>query len=354
MKKKIFLISMIMIFVVSIMNSQTRYGKRLSFQYFYHELTPMGHWMEIDDNLFAWQPDYMGRNWKPYSVGRWEWSDDGWYWDSYENFGWITYHYGRWINDFNHGWLWIPGYQWAPAWVEWRYDSRFIGWAPLSPYADFRFDVGIHFSMDYESPYSDWNFVYYDHFDNPNLNHYFVASSKTRDFFRKTKYRTNYRSYHGRIINNGVSREYIQKISGKRIKKRNMKIYKSRDEYFNRRNKDSDNIGIYRPTDRDLSRFSKTDRVFAEKNRSSEIDTRKFFNDKHNRSNVGVIKDYSSYRNGNYRDDEFRKSSRKNYKERSSSKSNRITRKRSENSREYRESTREKGKTHNNSKVRTR
>jgi hypothetical protein len=31
------------------------------------------------------------------------------------------------------GWLWVPGYQWAPAWVSWRYGGDAVGWAPLAP-----------------------------------------------------------------------------------------------------------------------------------------------------------------------------------------------------------------------------
>jgi hypothetical protein len=29
------------------------------------------------------------------------------------------------------GWAWIPGLEWAPAWVTWRVDGTVVGWAPL-------------------------------------------------------------------------------------------------------------------------------------------------------------------------------------------------------------------------------
>src|SRR6185369_4273322 len=31
------------------------------------------------------------------------------------------------------GWCWVPGTEWAPSWVDWRYGEGFVGWAPLPP-----------------------------------------------------------------------------------------------------------------------------------------------------------------------------------------------------------------------------
>ena len=41
--------------------------------------------------------------------------------------GWAAYHYGRWTYDPAYSWVWVPGYQWAPAWVTWRYSPEYIG-----------------------------------------------------------------------------------------------------------------------------------------------------------------------------------------------------------------------------------
>lgn len=72
--------------------------------------------------------------WRPYVDGCWSWSTLGWAWQSNEiTFGWATYHYGRWINLSRHGWLWVPGCEWAPAWVASRQSRDYIGWAPLPP-----------------------------------------------------------------------------------------------------------------------------------------------------------------------------------------------------------------------------
>ena len=105
----------------------------MQFRFFYSSLASHGEWIEVESGIRVWRPYNISHLWRPYLVGRWAWTDDGWYWMSSEPFGWITYHYGRWYDDEYYGWVWIPDDVWAPAWVEWRYDDEYIGWAPLPP-----------------------------------------------------------------------------------------------------------------------------------------------------------------------------------------------------------------------------
>jgi hypothetical protein len=75
-------------------------------------------------------------NWRPFTVGHWIYTDEyGWYWDLPEPFAWALYHYGRWGFDPAYGWYWVPGDTWAPAWVQWRYGTDYVGWAPLEPHS---------------------------------------------------------------------------------------------------------------------------------------------------------------------------------------------------------------------------
>jgi hypothetical protein len=104
-----------------------------SFQTFYDSLASQGTWIQTDDYGYVWQPQENDPNWAPYTDGHWVYTDDGWTWDSDESFGWATYHYGRWANIDGTGWVWVPGYTWAPAWVSWRYGDGYVGWAPLPP-----------------------------------------------------------------------------------------------------------------------------------------------------------------------------------------------------------------------------
>lgn len=101
---------------------------------FYDSLSPYGSWFETADYGYVWQPVVVREsNWRPYSRGRWACSDRGWTWISDEPFGWATYHYGRWTLLRGHGWIWVPGTEWAPCWVSWRENDSHIGWAPLPP-----------------------------------------------------------------------------------------------------------------------------------------------------------------------------------------------------------------------------
>ncbi len=52
--------------------------------------------------------------------------------------------YGRWTRLRGIGWVWVPGQQWAPAWVSWRKSNDYVGWAPLPPEARFDQRTGIH------------------------------------------------------------------------------------------------------------------------------------------------------------------------------------------------------------------
>src|SRR5437879_7695342 len=108
----------------------------VSIDFFYNNLTG-GNWIEVEGYGYGWQPDVAvnDSNWRPYADGYWGYTDDGWTWISYEDFGWATYHYGRWANLADYGWLWFPGtdLDWGPAWVSWRTGGDYIGWAPLPP-----------------------------------------------------------------------------------------------------------------------------------------------------------------------------------------------------------------------------
>ena len=209
-------------------------------EYFYTELVPYGRWIEIDYGVVVWKPTIMAVNWLPYRIGRWVWTYDGWYWDSYEPFGYITYHYGRWFYDDYYGWLWYPGYEWAPAWVEWRYSNEYIGWAPLHPYATFSISIGIHFTRVYHTPYHHWHFVSFNRFCHPYPYNYYVAPGHRYRVYSNTRYRTNYRYHNGRVQNRGVDINYVRVRSDREIRQRD--IIRVRDKRELSRNGDNNQI----------------------------------------------------------------------------------------------------------------
>jgi hypothetical protein len=108
-------------------------GADVSINFFYDNLGG-GNWYEVSDYGYVWQPDIaLNASWRPYTDGYWAYTDQGWTWVSYEDFGWATYHYGRWARLSDYGWVWVPGYEWGPAWVSWRTGGDYVGWAPLPP-----------------------------------------------------------------------------------------------------------------------------------------------------------------------------------------------------------------------------
>jgi hypothetical protein len=96
-------------------------------------LAAEGAWITVGSHGRCWHPARVEANWRPYCDGSWVWTDCGWYWQSDEPWAWACYHYGSWVDDPSAGWVWIPGTEWAPAWVTWREGSDFIGWAPCGP-----------------------------------------------------------------------------------------------------------------------------------------------------------------------------------------------------------------------------
>ena len=96
-------------------------------------LSAHGTWVEVGSYGRCWHPVGVAVEWRPYCTGEWVWTDCGWYWESDEPWGWACYHYGYWVIDPAYGWVWVPGVEWAPAWVSWRVGGGYIGWAPLAP-----------------------------------------------------------------------------------------------------------------------------------------------------------------------------------------------------------------------------
>jgi len=96
-------------------------------------LSTDGTWVEVGSYGRCWHPVGVAVGWRPYCTGEWVWTDCGWYWQTDEAWGWACYHYGYWVVDPAYGWVWVPGVEWAPAWVSWRVGGGYVGWAPLPP-----------------------------------------------------------------------------------------------------------------------------------------------------------------------------------------------------------------------------
>ena len=77
----------------------------------------------IDDGSYPW-------GWSPYFYGFWSYSGGQMFWVPQEPWGWVPYHLGIWQWDKKHGWFWMPGSMFAPAWVDWDFYFNYACWRP--------------------------------------------------------------------------------------------------------------------------------------------------------------------------------------------------------------------------------
>jgi hypothetical protein len=219
----------------------------VSFGVFYSSLDRYGEWLSVDGGVYAWHPTHIGRDWRPYWNGQWMWTDDGWYWSSDEPWAWAVYHYGRWYYDDYYGWVWIPGYDWAPAWVEWRYSGDVIGWAPLGPYAVFDLRFGISYHRAWVTPIGYWSFVGLRHFCSPGVSRYIYGHNENRRYFGVTRAIGALRSEGGRIIDRGPNRSLIERRTGSRIRPGRIVTVRNAGDARILRRGTSEEIRVYRP-----------------------------------------------------------------------------------------------------------
>src|SRR2546423_31711 len=184
---------------------------------FYNKVEPYGDWIETGDYGYVFHPRQAesSRSWRPYTNGRWVYSDAGWTWISEEPFGWATYHYGRWTRLRGIGWVWVPGNQWAPAWVSWRKSNDYVGWAPLPPEARFDQRSGIHNWADsyYDLGPDQYSFVPTREFGAQRIEPTVVPSQQNVTIINKTVNVTNITYNNTTIVNEGPSFDELRRES---------------------------------------------------------------------------------------------------------------------------------------------
>jgi hypothetical protein len=192
-------------------------GAGIGFDYFHAQLAPFGGWVDLPPYGPVWRPiEAMQPGWRPYfNSGHWEYTDSGWFWQSDYPYGDIVFHYGRWVRDPRLGWCWVPGYDWAPAWVAWRQSDVYAGWAPLPPGAYFEAGVGLRFrgafgvDLDFGLGYDDFVFVGYDHFWDRDYRPFLAPPALALGVFRASLVINSYNFVDGRFVVEGLGRDRI-------------------------------------------------------------------------------------------------------------------------------------------------
>jgi hypothetical protein len=199
--------------------SQHNSGAQVDVGIFYDSLAPYGDWVEIPDYGWSWAPR-VEDDWRPYTRGQWIMTDDGWFWDSDEQFGWATYHYGRWLNDPDYGWVWIPGTEWAPAWVSWRHGNGYTGWAPLPPRATWQTRVGLSIGgldIDAFIGADDYAFVQDRNFVDRGVYQRFLPRTQNLTIIHATNNVTHYSNANNRVFNGGIAIANVERAVGRSV-----------------------------------------------------------------------------------------------------------------------------------------
>lgn len=170
--------------------AQAAVAPTVSVTFFYDALAPYGDWVAVEGYGYCFRPavSLEDPGWRPYTEGSWIYTDAGWTWDSDEDFGWATYHYGGWFL-LGGTWLWHPGEVWGPAWVSWRADDEYIGWAPLPPEAEWRSDTGfgIYVDLDFNIGPACYNFVPIHNLGERRLRQWIEPWQRNAFFMRRTE-----------------------------------------------------------------------------------------------------------------------------------------------------------------------
>jgi hypothetical protein len=219
-------------------------GVEVEIAFFHDWLSPYGGWFWIEAHGWVWAPWNTPAGWHPYTYGRWIYTSFGWTWESRWVWGWGPFHYGRWTFYSPHGWVWVPGRHWAPAWVAWRHGDGWVGWAPLPPSA--RWEPGVGLRWDGRGPEAHWwSFVESRNFLEPQIERRLTPRPRSLTLLERTRDVTRYEQGEGGIIARGLPRETIERERGAPVPRVEVEEVTRPGEVRDR--SDRDPVRVYRP-----------------------------------------------------------------------------------------------------------
>jgi hypothetical protein len=201
-------------------------GADVSVDFFYDNMGAEGEWVELEDYGYCWQPAVVVGNprWRPYADGYWAFTDVGWTWVSNEDFGWATYHYGRWVSLRDRGWFWVPGREWGPAWVSWRTGGDYVGWAPLPPRGRDEVvyeaaPIGGQVDLEFDIGPAYYNFIELRFFGDPFLRERIFEPSVNVTYITQTVNVTNITYVNSVVHNYGPDYDRVNQYSTRPIRR---------------------------------------------------------------------------------------------------------------------------------------
>ena len=197
-------------FMTAAPKAQADVSVGISVNYFHDTLSPYGDWVRSERFGTVWAPRRVAHGWRPYYYGHWVYTDYDWTWVSDDDWGWATDHYGRWYFDPRLGWVWIPGQEWGPAWVAWRYGNGYVGWAPLPPDIDPYRSSFVDVRID---PFA-FCFVEQRRVFEPSVYRHALPVARNVTIVNVTQNITNYTVVNNRVVNRGLDVRNVERSLG--------------------------------------------------------------------------------------------------------------------------------------------
>ena len=235
MKRILLALTMLALFLPVARQAEASTDVSLSF--FYDNLGSYGNWIEVGNYGYCFQPSVAvsNSNWRPYTDGYWAYTDVGWTWVSYEDFGWATYHYGRWTRLQDYGWIWVPGYEWGPSWVSWRTGGDYVGWAPLPPYGEGIYEgraITGNVDIEFDIGPSYYNFVDLRYIGEPVLRDRIFAPERNITIINNTVNVTNITYNNSTVYNYGPDYNRLNQYSTRPIQRLSLERQTTVDANF--------------------------------------------------------------------------------------------------------------------------
>jgi len=153
------------------------------------------------------------------------------------------------LYDASRGWLWVPGGEWASAWVSWRYGDGYIGWAPIPPVIGWSDGAGLipsGLAIDEWIPPFWYCFVEEEFFFKEQVKDYITLSARNDTLVKLTKNVTSYAASDHHVINRAIDIDRIEKDTGQAINRYRIVDVESRRAECRARVKDGE-MAFYRP-----------------------------------------------------------------------------------------------------------
>ncbi len=119
------------------------------------------------------------------------------------------------------GWVWVPGEEWAPAWVSWRTSKENVGWAPLPPEARFERKTGIKKWADsyYDIDADEYVFIPNEDIGAENVGRSVIPVERNVTIVNQTTNVTNITYNNTTIVNEGPNYDELRSRSRRPVER---------------------------------------------------------------------------------------------------------------------------------------